>query len=203
MKSLRTEFIGSFNDVRKIPSDSRPQIAFGGRSNVGKSTLLNSLVGQKKLARTSKVPGRTQSLNYFLINDRYYFVDLPGYGYAKAPEKVRQNWGKTVDKYLNAVDNLRGFVFLLDCRRDPNEEDMMLLDWLENKSLEYIIVLTKADKLGRGALTEKIKEMKKAYRAVALIPFSSQTKMGRTEIWKWVDNIVDKYRTGQAVRGSE
>ncbi len=203
MKSRRTEFIGSFSDVRKIPSDSRPQIAFGGRSNVGKSTLLNSLVGQKKLARTSKTPGRTQALNFFLINDRYYFVDLPGYGFAKAPENVRLAWGKVVDKYLNTVDNLCGFVFLLDCRRDPKEEDLMLLEWLEDRKLTYIMVLTKADKIGRGALAKKMSDMKQAFKSADMVPFSAQTGIGIAEILKWVDNIVEKYKSGQMVRGSE
>ncbi len=202
MTPMKAEFVGSFDNLKSIPSDGLPQIAFGGRSNVGKSTLLNTLVGQRKLARTSKTPGRTQSLNFFLINNRYYFVDLPGYGYAKAPDSVRLAWGKAVDKYLNGVDNLCGLVFLLDCRREPGEEDLMLLEWVEYRKMAYIMVLTKADKLSRGALAAKVKEMGKGFRSARLIPFSSQTRTGKTEIMKWIDEVIEKYRPERIARGS-
>ena len=111
---VNATFVGSFNDVRRIPADNRPQIAFAGRSNVGKSTLLNNLVGRKRLAKTSKTPGRTQLINFFLINNKYYFVDLPGYGYANAPARVKKDWGILVDNYLETSHNLKGIVFLLD-----------------------------------------------------------------------------------------
>jgi GTP-binding protein len=178
-------FHGSYYDVRNIPGDPRPQIAFAGRSNVGKSSLLNHLVGQKGLAKTSSTPGRTQSLNFFLIEDRYYFVDLPGYGYARAPQKLKDDWGKLVDKYVNEVENLCGMVFLLDCRRELNEMDLMLVDWLQNRRLDFLPVLTKADKLSRSALIRKTNETTQLLKLPA-IPFSIVSGIGVKEVWKWI-----------------
>jgi GTP-binding protein len=178
-------FHGSYYDVRNIPNDRLLQIAFAGRSNVGKSSLLNHLVGQKGLAKTSSTPGRTQSLNFFLIEDRYYFVDLPGYGYARAPQKVKDDWGKLVDKYVNEVENLCGMVLLLDCRRELNEMDLMLVDWLQNRKLDFLPVLTKADKLSRSALIRKTNETTQLLRLPA-VPFSILSGMGVKEVWKWI-----------------
>jgi len=138
--AINATFVGSYKDVRRIPTDNRPQIAFAGRSNVGKSTLLNKLVGRKKLAKTSKIPGRTQMINFFLINDKYYFVDLPGYGYAKASLKAKKEWGVLVDKDLETSPRLKGIVFLLDCRRDPNEDDLIMIEWIESRKIKYALV---------------------------------------------------------------
>jgi len=182
-------FVGSFNDVRQIPADNRIHIAFAGRSNVGKSTLLNRLVGQKKLARTSKTPGRTQSINFFLIDDRYYFVDLPGFGYAKVPEKARQKWGQLVDKYLNAVDNLLGLIYLFDCRREPDQLDLMMIDWLEEKKKKFAFVLTKTDKLSRNELAKKAREIENIFR-ITPIPFSNISGIGKNELLAWIDMAV-------------
>jgi GTP-binding protein len=187
---INATFVGSFNDVRRIPTDNRPQIAFAGRSNVGKSTLLNNLVGKKRLAKTSKTPGRTQMINFFLINNKYYFVDLPGYGYAKASVKARKDWGILVDNYLKTSHNLNGIVFLLDCRRDPNEDDLMLIDWINSRAIKFALVLTKADKLSKSIIINKIKEVEQAFR-LKPIPFSSLSGIGRKELLKWIENIVN------------
>lgn len=182
-------FVGSFNDVRRIPSDRRAHIAFAGRSNVGKSTLLNRIVGQKKLARTSKTPGRTQSINFFLIDDRYYFVDLPGFGFAKAPEKTRRDWGKIVDNYLNTVDNLLGLIYLFDCRREPDELDMTMLDWIEQKQKKFTFVLTKADKLSKSALIKKAADIEKIFKIKPII-FSNISGVGKDELLRWIESAV-------------
>jgi len=186
---ISATFVGSYNDVRRIPSDSKPQIAFGGRSNVGKSSLLNRLVGQKKLAKTSKTPGRTQMLNFFEINEKYYFVDLPGYGYAKAPDHIKKQWGKLVDKYLDQSKFLSGLVFLLDCRREPNADEMVLLDWVRRRQLNFIIVLTKADKLNRSKLNKKSQEIQQALNIKPIL-FSTQSGTGKKELWDWVEKAV-------------
>jgi GTP-binding protein len=186
---IKAVFIGSYSNVNQLPADNIPQFAFAGRSNVGKSTLLNRLVGHHKLARTSKTPGRTQTINFFLIDDRYYFVDLPGYGFAKAPEKARLNWGKLVDNYVNSVNNLCGFIFLLDSRREPNEMDMMMLNWLEEKGKKYVFVLTKADKISKSELLQKMRQIEKIFK-VKPIPFSDIAGIGKAELLGWIESLV-------------
>ena len=187
--SQKAVFVGSFQDVLRMPSDNRAHIAFAGRSNVGKSTLLNCIVGQKKLARTSKTPGRTQSINFFLIDDRYYFVDLPGFGFAKVPEKIRLNWGKLVDNYLNTVDNLLGLIYLFDCRREPDELDLTMLDWLKQKRKKFAFVLTKSDKLSRSALIKKAADIEEIFKVKPII-FSNISGIGKDELLRWIGSAV-------------
>ncbi|PKK83089.1 MAG: YihA family ribosome biogenesis GTP-binding protein [candidate division Zixibacteria bacterium HGW-Zixibacteria-1] len=186
---LNAVFYRSYADAQKIPSDPRPQIAFTGRSNVGKSSLLNRLVAVKRLAKTSKTPGRTRLVNFFLINEKYFFVDLPGYGYAKASENEKRQWGKLVNNYLESSPMLRAVCFLLDCRRDPNEDDLMMVDWLQSRNLDFAIVLTKADKLTRNNLAKKSKEIEKVFK-VTPIPFSSVSGVGKRELIKWIEDVV-------------
>ncbi|MBN2225726.1 MAG: YihA family ribosome biogenesis GTP-binding protein [candidate division Zixibacteria bacterium] len=182
-------FFASYNDARKTPADPRPQIAFAGRSNVGKSSLLNKLSGRHKLAKTSKIPGRTRRIDFFLVDERFYLVDLPGYGYVKAGVEARKKWGQLVENYLRNVDNLKGLVFLLDCRRDPNDDDMQMLEWLKANDVNFIIALTKADKLGRGALCQKNTAIRKLL-GVETIPVSSISGVGKNELIKWIDTTV-------------
>ncbi len=188
--TVNAVFFCSYKDVGKIPSDDRAQIAFAGRSNVGKSTLLNRLVNQKKLAKTSKTPGRTRLLNFFLIQDTYYFVDLPGYGFAKASKKDKNEWGRMVESYFQERKNLKGLILLLDCRREPNDDDLMLLNWLKSENIAFTIALTKADKLGKNKLYSKVKEIKKDF-CIEPIPFSSLSGIGRKELWKWINDTVE------------
>jgi GTP-binding protein len=182
-------FVGSYSDVRQIPSDNHPQIAFAGKSNVGKSTLLNKLVNRKKLAKTSKTPGRTRLLNFFLIDDKYYFVDLPGYGYAKAPAKVIDEWNKLTNDYLESCDRLKALIFLLDCRRDPGEDDLMMLDWLESKKMHYTVVLTKTDKINRNNLNKKKRQIAGVFK-IEPIPFSSLSGIGKKELLYWIEEAI-------------
>jgi GTP-binding protein len=189
LMSLSADFYKSCNDVRSIPSDGRTQIAFAGRSNVGKSTLLNKLANKKKLAKTSKTPGRTRLINFFLINNAFYFVDLPGYGFAKASREERNKWGKLVEEYLNHSKSLKGLIMLLDCRRTPNEDDIMLIDWIKSRKVNFTLVLTKTDKLSNNKIkihSDKISNM----LGVEPIIFSALSGIGKKELWKWIDNLT-------------
>ena len=175
--------------LSQAPSDRKPQIAFGGRSNVGKSTLINTILGQRKLARTSNTPGRTQALNFFEIDDRYYFVDLPGYGFARAPLAVKEAWGKLVDGYLSHSKNLAGVVALLDCRRDVRDEDQQLFEWLVDKKIPYVVILTKTDKLSANQLN-KARARIKAELSSDIISFSAKNGAGVKELWSWINKRV-------------
>ncbi|MFQ5453203.1 MAG: ribosome biogenesis GTP-binding protein YihA/YsxC [Candidatus Zixiibacteriota bacterium] len=140
MKQLHCQFIGSFFNLDQLPKDDRPQIAFAGRSNVGKSTLINKLTGQKKLAKVAKTPGKTRSINFYLADNQFYFVDLPGYGYARASKKERAGWGKLIEDYFNNNYLLVGLILLLDCRREATDDDLQLIDWLSKKKLPAILI---------------------------------------------------------------
>lgn len=177
---------GSYNDVNKIPRDPRPQIAFAGRSNVGKSTLLNKIAGRKKLAKTSKTPGRTRRIDFFLADERYFLVDLPGYGYVKAGVEARKKWGRMVENFLNKM-TLSGMVMLLDCRRNPNDDDHLMIDWLESRDVNYIFALTKSDKLSRNQMNKKKREIENSFDR-EVIPFSGVTGAGKRELISWIEN---------------
>ncbi len=183
------EFFRSFSNVGDIPSENRAQIAFAGRSNVGKSSLLNRLAGQKKLAKTSKTPGRTRLINFFLVGNKFYFVDLPGYGYAKASKKEKADWSALVESYFQARENLRGLILLLDCRHEPTGDDLLMIDWLETNAINYIIAMTKADKLSRGKLIGRQKQFEKRF-ATEVIPFSAVSGIGKKELWSWIERTV-------------
>ena len=183
------QFVGSFYEFEKLPDDYLPQIAFAGRSNVGKSSLLNKLVGQKKMAKVSSTPGKTRSINFFNVNKRFYFVDLPGYGYAKVSKTERESWGDLLEKYLTECQQLIGLVLLLDARREPTEENLMLTGWLEERKLPVIIALTKTDKLGRGELNEKVRAIQKEFD-VAVIPFSIVSGIGKNEMLKAMSDLL-------------
>ncbi len=184
-------FAGSFYDFEQLPDNELPQIAFAGRSNVGKSSLLNKLVGQKKMAKVSSTPGKTRSINFFSVNRSFYFVDLPGYGYAKVSKTERESWGVLLAKYLTECRQLIGLVLLLDARREPTEEDLMLTEWLEDRKLPVIIALTKADKLGRGELSSKALRIQKEFD-VEVIPFSILSGIGKNELLRAVANLLQE-----------
>lgn len=190
MKNKECKFIGSFYKLSQLPKDNRPQIAFAGRSNVGKSSLLNKLTGRKKLAKVSQTPGKTRALNFFLIDDKFYYVDLPGYGYAKVSKSERDSWGELINDYLAESDNLVGLMLLLDIRRDPNTEDIQLLDWLVENNLPCIPVLTKADKLTRDKINRKVFQIKNDYGLQA-IPFSTVNGIGKDELTKSIKELLD------------
>jgi GTP-binding protein len=180
------KFICSAVTPEHYPPADLPEVAFAGRSNVGKSSLINKILNRKKLVRTSKTPGRTQLLNFFEINEIYRFVDLPGYGYAKVPAEVQKRWRPMVETYLTSRSNMRGMVLLLDIRREPSKEDLNLWHWLQTMSIEVVTVTTKVDKLSRNKRNKQIAAIAKTLgcKKEELIEFSAMTGEGRHEIWK-------------------
>ncbi len=187
------EFIGSFFSTADLPRDPRPQIAFAGRSNVGKSSLLNTLVGQKRMAKVSSTPGKTRSVNFFLINNSYYLVDLPGYGYASVSKSIRESWRRLLEGYLTESRFLIGLVLLLDCRRELTEDDEMLISWLQERSLPVLVVVTKTDKLNRDKVNRKVKAVRDQL-GVEVIAFSSVTGAGKKELLRSIHDLVNEYK---------
>jgi GTP-binding protein len=183
MKISSAEFVKSAFDRSHWTTDGLPEIAFLGRSNVGKSSLLNSLLQRKGLARTSNTPGRTQSINYFLINKTFYFVDLPGYGFAKVSKSMREDWGKMAEDYLSKREELALSIQLVDSRHEPSVLDRQLHEWLVYNEKPHIVIATKSDKLSKNNLFKQIKLIEKALTGSKILPFSSETGSGRDELW--------------------
>jgi len=182
-------FITSAAGLSGCPQSDWPEIAFAGRSNVGKSSLINCLLNRKGLVRTSSTPGRTQLLNFFAINDKLHFVDLPGYGFARAPRPVRERWQPMIHGYLNGRRALRAVVWLLDVRRDPSRDDLDFLDWLEECRIPTIPVVTKVDKVSRNELGRRIKTIATAtgLPIEVLTPFSVLNRQGHGEVWELIE----------------
>ena len=177
----------------KLPENSLPEVAFAGKSNVGKSSMINALMNRKSLARTSSQPGKTQTINYYNVNNELYFVDLPGYGYTKANEKVKAQWGKMVERYLHKSEMLRQVFLLIDIRHAPSQNDCIMYDWIVQSGYKPIIVATKLDKIKRSQLqkqTDLIRSTLEVVEDTVLIPFSAQTKQGRDEIYGILDGEV-------------
>ena len=176
-----------------IPQTDLPEIAFAGKSNVGKSSMINSLMNRKSYARTSSQPGKTQTINYYNINDCMYLTDLPGYGYANANEAVKAKWGKMVEKYLKTSKQLRQVFLLIDIRHDPSANDKMMYDWIVASGYHPVIVATKLDKIKRSQVTKQVKAIRTGLglgKDDILIPFSSQTKQGLDTLWEVVENYI-------------
>lgn len=193
MKILSAEFVLSAKEPHHYPPAGIPEVAFAGRSNVGKSSLINTLLNRKRLARTSVTPGRTQEINFFRVNDRFFFVDLPGYGYAKVPEAIRKQWGPMVETYLSDRQTLRLVVVILDVRRDPSAEDLQLLRWLEFYSVNFLVVITKTDKISRNELSVR-KRILGDWEGTSVKPvilsFSAKTGEGKEFIWREIEKIL-------------
>jgi GTP-binding protein len=187
------KFVCSAVTPEQYPPDDLPEVAFAGRSNVGKSSLINKILNRKKLVRTSKTPGRTQLLNFFEINELWRFVDLPGYGYAKVPVEVQKSWRPMVENYLATRVNLRGLVWLLDIRREVSKEDLTLWDWLQAQQVSVIIVITKADKLSKNKRNKQAASIAKSLgiKARELVQFSAISGEGRDEIWQELLRILE------------
>jgi len=199
MKIRSAEFIKSATGPDNYPADGLPEVAFAGRSNVGKSSLINFLLERKNLVRTSSTPGRTQLLNFFNINDAFYLVDLPGYGYAKAPLAVRRQWEKMVRRYLDGRQPLRAVVLLLDIRREPGEQDLELLDWLEEFQVPTIPVLTKADKIRSSQRSRQIRSILAAtgLEEAHFTLCSTLARMGRADLWERIESVLEKPEEGE------
>lgn len=193
MKITSAEFIKSAFEKKHWINDGRPEIAFLGRSNVGKSSLINSLLGRRGLARTSNTPGRTQSINFFLINETFYFADLPGYGYARVSKSMRDDWGIMAEEYLAERDGLALCVQLVDSRHEPTRLDRQLNEWLIFNKRPFLTVATKADKLSNNELRKSLKMSKSVLSDSTVIPFSSTSGLGRDEVWTEIDRALDKF----------
>lgn len=192
MKIVSSEFVKSSTRLGNCPDQGHPEVALAGRSNVGKSSLLNKLTNRKKLARISNTPGRTQTINFYIINNDLYLVDLPGYGYARVPENVRAKWGPMVEGYLSKRETLRGVILLVDMRHKPTAQDLQMLQWLRFYGLPHAVVATKADKISRGKLQKHLSVIRNTLelaREDILISFSAQTGAGREEVW----NVIEKW----------
>jgi GTP-binding protein len=183
LKIASAKFIAAALSPESFPKDRRPEIVFTGRSNVGKSSLINSLLGVKGLARTSSTPGRTQSINFFLINDEFYFVDLPGYGYAKTSKENRRAWGKLIEKYLAERQQLVLSILIVDARHEPSPLDLQMKSWLQHSGIPYLVVSTKVDKLSSNERRRSRERAEQILKTDRVIPYSSLTGEGAKHIW--------------------
>ncbi|MCX7832645.1 MAG: ribosome biogenesis GTP-binding protein YihA/YsxC [Ignavibacteria bacterium] len=193
MKITSAEFIESIYDLRTLPSSVLSEFVFVGRSNVGKSSLINKICNKKNLAKIGSVPGKTKQLNYFLINEKFYLVDLPGYGYAKVPEQIRAGWRKLVEDYISERQNVKVVFVMIDSRNEPTYLDELMINWLEYYEIPFAIVLTKADKISANKMEKQIYRVSKLVKNDSLcidyIPFSIFTGQGKNEIL----NIIEEY----------
>jgi len=202
MKITSAEFIKSAVWPPQYPPGVLPEIAFAGRSNVGKSSLLNTLVGRKKLAKTSNTPGRTQLINFFTINEIISFVDLPGYGFAKVAQSVQKDWGDMIESYLRERQNLALVVFILDLRRDPSPDDLSLRDWLNTYRIPCLYILTKADKFSNNQAIARLRAVEHSLQLPAGIKpilFSAKTQKGKDVIWLAIENHLSLLENRQMI----
>ena len=193
IKNVRLETV--IGVTSKIPQNVMPEIAFAGKSNVGKSSLINALMNRKSLARTSAQPGKTQTINFYNINDALYFVDLPGYGYAKANEEEKAKWGRMIENYLHRSRQLRVVFLLVDIRHEPSGNDRLMYDWILKQGFEPVIIATKLDKIKRSQIPKNIKLIREGLKTVkntVIIPYSAITKQGREEIYTLLDSYLEQ-----------
>jgi GTP-binding protein len=195
MKVRSAEFIKSAFKEADWPVDSKPEIAFLGRSNVGKSSLINSLLGVGRLARTSSTPGRTQALNFFEINGVVRFVDVPGYGYARVPKNIRSSWGEIATTFLAKRSQLMLSIHIVDSRHEPTKLDLQLHQWLQHKEKPLLIVATKSDKLSNNELRESIGRAQSVFGKSRVVAYSAKTGRGREEVWHAIENALTGFRT--------
>lgn len=191
IKSVNLETVCGITS--KLPENQLPEIAFAGKSNVGKSSLINGLIQRKAYARTSSQPGKTQTINFYNINEELYFVDLPGYGYAKVSAEIKAKWGKMIERYLHSSKQLRLVFLLIDIRHEPSANDCIMYNWIVENGFHPIIIATKLDKINRSQIAKQIKVIKNKLEVVEgtpIIPFSAETKQGREEIWEMIENFV-------------
>lgn len=190
IKSAQLETVCGITST--FPENDKIEIAFAGKSNVGKSSLINALVNRKALARTSSQPGKTQTINFYKVNDEVYFVDLPGYGYAKVSEEVKAKWGKLIERYLNQSEMLRAVFLLVDIRHEPSANDKMMYEWIIYQGYDPIIIATKLDKIKRSQVAKHVKMLRTGLNlkpGTKVIPFSAATRQGREEIWEIICSL--------------
>ena len=200
IKSVNLETVCGITS--KFPENDKPEVAFAGKSNVGKSSLINALMNRKSLARTSSQPGKTQTINYYNINDAIYYVDLPGYGYANANESVKAKWGKMIEDYLHQSKQLRAVFLLIDIRHKPSENDCIMYDWVCNNGYAPIIIATKLDKINRSQVAKQVKLIKETLqveKGTVVIPFSATSKQGRDEIYEIIDRIIEEHNAPEQI----
>ena len=176
-----------------LPENSLPEFAFAGKSNVGKSSLINALINRKALARTSAQPGKTQTINFYNVEEQLYFVDLPGYGYAKVSQEIKEKWGKMIEKYLQKSKQLKLVFLLIDIRHEPSANDKNMYEWIEYNGFEPIIIATKLDKINRSQVAKHVKMLRTGLglkKETVLIPFSAETKQGKEEIWSVIESYL-------------
>ncbi|MDD6492125.1 MAG: ribosome biogenesis GTP-binding protein YihA/YsxC [Firmicutes bacterium] len=192
IKSVNLETVCGITS--KLPENEHIEFAFAGKSNVGKSSLINGLMNRKALARTSAQPGKTQTINFYNVNDQMYFVDLPGYGYAKVSEQEKAKWGKMIENYLHQSKQLKAVFLLIDIRHEPSGNDRMMYEWILDQGFQPIIIATKLDKINRSQVQKHIKMIKDGLKVVKntiVIPYSAQTKQGREEIYELLDSYLE------------
>lgn len=192
IRSVELETVAGVTSA--LPKNQLPEVAFAGRSNVGKSSLINALMNRKSYARTSFQPGKTQTINYYRINDQIYCVDLPGYGFARVSREEKEAWGKMIEKYLVTSEQLAAVFLLLDIRHRPNANDKQMFDWIQYMGYQAIVIATKADKIKRSQIPGQLRQMKEELKAdedTIIIPFSALTKQGREDIWDLMDQVIE------------
>jgi len=192
MKVISAEFVKSAVTRKDYPGEPLPEVAFAGRSNVGKSSLINTLLNKKNLARISSTPGRTQTINFFRINQKFFFVDLPGYGFAHVPIEVKKKWKPMVEGFLTGDSRLKLVILIVDVRRDPNPDDATLLEWFRHYSLPLLVAMTKVDKVSRNEAGKQKQNFKNFFglKEEEIIPFSAVTGEGREKIWKRIEEAI-------------
>lgn len=191
IKNVALETVCGITSV--LPNNQSPEVAFAGKSNVGKSSLINGLMNRKSLARTSAQPGKTQTINFYNINNALYLVDLPGYGYAKVSQAEKEQWGKLIERYLHGSSQLKAVFLLIDIRHMPSDNDRTMYEWILGNGFEPIIIATKLDKLKRSQVAKHVKQVKTGLNVrpgTRIIPFSAETKQGREEIWEVIESFL-------------
>ena len=191
IRSVNLETVSAITS--KIPDNPFNEVAFAGKSNVGKSSMINALLNRKSLARTSAQPGKTQTINFYNVNDAMYLVDLPGYGYAKTSASEKEKWGKMIENYLHTSKKLQAVFLLIDIRHEPSANDKMMYDWMVYQGFTPIIIATKLDKIKRSQIQKNVKAIREGLKVkpgTVIIPFSSETKQGRDELWEVIDSFV-------------
>lgn len=190
IKQVNLETVCGITSV--LPKNQKLEVAFAGKSNVGKSSLINSLVNRKALARTSSQPGKTQTINFYNVNETMYLVDLPGYGYAKVPQSEKEKWGKLIERYLHGSQQLRAVFLLIDIRHEPGANDKIMYEWICHNGYEPIIIATKLDKIKRSQIQKQVKLIREGLKVrpgTQIIPFSSETKQGVAEVWNLMESL--------------